>query len=200
MKKAGSYTSLIDQLKQLEYHLDNMIDIIETYSSALLHLNVQEIERITDEYHRASLKYSSLQKDLAQVLANLHSELYVQTGNNGMESNNSVGVSDDEITAMTVLRHSGIVFAFNSAVWEKFHLGELVSFNDNKTGRPALRNTVYEPQEGDMPLPSSMAVAEGGPSRSASWSSASARSPRSPAPSGCWWGGCDAAVAIRSTR
>ena len=70
-----------------------------------------------------------------------------------LESNNSVGVKDDNITAMTVLRHSGIVFAFNSDVWKKFKLGELVSFNDNKTGSPALRNTVYEPQEGDMPLP-----------------------------------------------
>ena len=70
-----------------------------------------------------------------------------------LESNNSVGVKDDNITAMTVLRHSGIVFAFNSDIWKKFKLGELVSFNDNKTGNPALRNTVYEPQEGDMPLP-----------------------------------------------
>ena len=70
-----------------------------------------------------------------------------------LESNNSVGEKDDNITAMTVLRHSGIVFAFNSDIWKKFKLGELVSFNDNKTGSPALRNTVYEPQEGDMPLP-----------------------------------------------
>ena len=70
-----------------------------------------------------------------------------------LESNNSVGEKDDNITAMTVLRHSGIVFAFNSDIWKKFKLGELVSFNDNKTGSPALRNTVYEPQDGDMPLP-----------------------------------------------
>lgn len=70
-----------------------------------------------------------------------------------LESNNSVGVDDNNITAMTVLRHSGIVFAFNSDIWKKFKLGELVSFNDNKTGSPALRNTVYEPKEGDMPLP-----------------------------------------------
>ena len=70
-----------------------------------------------------------------------------------LESNNSVGVKDSEMTAMTVLRHSGIVFAFNSEIWNKFKLGELVSFNDNKTGKPALRNTVYEPQKGDLPLP-----------------------------------------------
>lgn len=62
-------------------------------------------------------------------------------------------MKDDDITAMTVLRHSGIVFAFNSSLWEKYKLGELVGFNDNKTGKPSLRNTVYEPEAGDLPLP-----------------------------------------------
>ena len=70
-----------------------------------------------------------------------------------LESNNSVGEKDSNLTAMTVLRHSGIVFAFNSDIWNKFKLGELVSFNDNKTKKPALRNTVYDPQDGDMPMP-----------------------------------------------
>ena len=70
-----------------------------------------------------------------------------------LESNNSLGVKDSNMTAMTVLRHAGIVFAFNSSVWEKFKLGELVAFNDNQTGKPSLRNTVYEPMKGDMPLP-----------------------------------------------
>lgn len=68
-------------------------------------------------------------------------------------SNNTVNVKDDDITAMTVLRHAGIVFAFNSSLWEKYKLGELVGFNDNKTGKPSLRNTVYEPEAGDLPLP-----------------------------------------------
>ena len=36
-----------------------------------------------------------------------------------LESNNSVGVKDSNITAMTVLRHSGIVFAFNSEILEE---------------------------------------------------------------------------------
>ena len=31
--------------------------------------------------------------------------------------------------------------------------GEPVLFSYNAKGKPALRNTVYEPQEGDMPLP-----------------------------------------------
>jgi len=38
-----------------------------------------------------------------------------------LESNNSVGVEDSNMTAMTVLRHSGIVYAFNSDIWNKFN-------------------------------------------------------------------------------
>lgn len=69
------------------------------------------------------------------------------------ESNNSTGALDSEITAMTVLRHSGIAFAFNSDLWNKFNLGTVFNFNDNDTGKPSLRNTVYDPKPGDMPLP-----------------------------------------------
>lgn len=69
------------------------------------------------------------------------------------ESNNSTGAPDSEITAMTVLRHSGIAFAFNSDLWNKFNLGTVFNFNDNATGKPSLRNTVYDPKPGDMPLP-----------------------------------------------
>ena len=39
-------------------------------------------------------------------------------------SNNETGSPDNDITAMTVLRHSGIVFAFDSTRWEKYKLGE----------------------------------------------------------------------------
>ena len=68
-------------------------------------------------------------------------------------SNNETGSPDSDITAMTVLRHSGIAFSFNSSVWEKYALGEHFKVNDPKTGKASLRNHVYNPQEGDMPLP-----------------------------------------------
>ena len=68
-------------------------------------------------------------------------------------TNNETGVPDEEITAMTVLRHSAIPFALDSSVWEKYKLGEFFQINDNSTGNPSLRNPMYEPQEGDMPLP-----------------------------------------------
>jgi len=68
-------------------------------------------------------------------------------------TNNLTGVPDEEITAMTVIRHSAIAFALKSSLWEKYKLGEFFGINDNSTGKPSLRNPMYEPQEGDFPLP-----------------------------------------------
>ncbi|NJB70261.1 hypothetical protein GGR42_000723 [Saonia flava] len=68
-------------------------------------------------------------------------------------SNNETGSTDDDITAMTVLRHDAIPFAFNSALWKKYNLGEVFGVTDNTTKEPALRNPYYEPQEGDFPMP-----------------------------------------------
>jgi hypothetical protein len=54
---------------------------------------------------------------------------------------------------MTVLRHSAIPFAMKSELWEKYKLGEFVGVNDPQTNKPSLRNTMYEPKEGDLPVP-----------------------------------------------
>jgi len=67
-------------------------------------------------------------------------------------SNNETGSNDNDITAMTVLRHDGIPFAFNSSLWKKYPLGEV--FHVKKAdGSNYERNPYYEPQEGDFPLP-----------------------------------------------
>ena len=68
-------------------------------------------------------------------------------------SNNLLGVPDEEITAMTVLRHSAIPFALEDRIWDKYNLGAFFGINDNSTGNPSKRNTVYEPQDGDFPVP-----------------------------------------------
>ena len=54
---------------------------------------------------------------------------------------------------MTVPRHTAIPYAFNSDVWSKYPIGKVFGINDNSTGKPSIRNTVYEPQKGDLPLP-----------------------------------------------
>ncbi len=67
-------------------------------------------------------------------------------------SNNQTGSADDDITAMSVLRHSAVPFALKSELWEKYQLGAMVQVMDNQTQKPALRNPFYEPQSGDMPM------------------------------------------------
>jgi len=68
-------------------------------------------------------------------------------------SNNETNTPDEDMTAVCVIRHKAIPFAFNDALWEKYNLGEMFGVNDNAAGKPSLRNTVYEPQDGDFPLP-----------------------------------------------
>ncbi|NQW26772.1 MAG: Tat (twin-arginine translocation) pathway signal sequence containing protein [Flammeovirgaceae bacterium] len=68
-------------------------------------------------------------------------------------SNNETGSADSDITAMTVFRHSGLMYAFNDQIWKKYQLGAIAGVNDPYTDAPSLRNTVYEPKEKDFPLP-----------------------------------------------
>ena len=68
-------------------------------------------------------------------------------------SNNATGSKDSEITAMTVFRHTGLMYAFKDEIWKKYKLGAMVGINDSYTDSPSLRNTVYEPKENDFPLP-----------------------------------------------
>jgi len=68
-------------------------------------------------------------------------------------TNNGTGTPDDDMTAVTVLRHEAIPYAMEDRLWEKYKFGEVFKITDNSTGAPSLRNTVYEPQDGDFPLP-----------------------------------------------
>lgn len=68
-------------------------------------------------------------------------------------TNNETGSKDQDITAMTVFRHSAIGLAFNDAIWEKYALGTALKITDVITQKPSLRNPYYEPKTGDFPLP-----------------------------------------------
>lgn len=68
-------------------------------------------------------------------------------------TNNGTGTDDNDMTAMTVLRHSALGLALEDRLWEKYHLGEVFGVKDNATGKPSLRNPYYEPKEGDFPMP-----------------------------------------------
>ncbi|RIV43000.1 Tat (twin-arginine translocation) pathway signal sequence containing protein [Flagellimonas pelagia] len=67
-------------------------------------------------------------------------------------SNNEMGSPDNDVTAMTVLRHDAIPIALHDDLWKKYPLGEM--FHVKKAdGTVYDRNPYYEPQEGDFPLP-----------------------------------------------
>ena len=68
-------------------------------------------------------------------------------------SNNETKTPDEDMTAVCVIRHSAIAYAFKDSLWEKYNLGEMFSITDNAAQKPSLRNTVYEPKVGDFPLP-----------------------------------------------
>jgi intracellular sulfur oxidation DsrE/DsrF family protein len=68
-------------------------------------------------------------------------------------TNNETGVTDNDMTAMVVLRHNAIPFAMEDRLWKKYNLGEVFKITDNTTGKAALRNPFYIPQEGHFPAP-----------------------------------------------
>lgn len=68
-------------------------------------------------------------------------------------TNNETNVPDSDMTAMVVLRHNAIPFALEDSVWKTYKLGEVFKITDNRTGKPAIRNPYYVPQEGDFPNP-----------------------------------------------
>ena len=68
-------------------------------------------------------------------------------------TNNETGTPDEDMTAMTVLRHSAVPYAYEDRLWEKYALGEFFELNDNSTNAPSVRNLVYEPKDGDFILP-----------------------------------------------
>jgi hypothetical protein len=67
-------------------------------------------------------------------------------------TNNGTGTPDEDMTAVTVLRHEALPIAFEDRLWEKYPLGEVFEMNDS-SGKPYKRNPFYEPQDGDFPLP-----------------------------------------------
>ena len=67
-------------------------------------------------------------------------------------TNNGTGTPDEDMTAMTVLRHNAIPIAFEDRLWQKYPLGKVFEVNTS-SGEPYSRNPYYEPQEGDFPMP-----------------------------------------------
>lgn len=67
--------------------------------------------------------------------------------------NQASKLSDRDLSAVTVLRHSAIPIGFTDPIWAKYKLGEAFGIKDPKTKAPAVRNPYYHPHEGELMFP-----------------------------------------------
>lgn len=68
-------------------------------------------------------------------------------------TNAGTGSPAKDCTAVVILRHTAIAYAFESRIWEKYHFGDLFGADDPKTKAPSLRNPFWQPHPGDFVLP-----------------------------------------------
>jgi hypothetical protein len=57
-----------------------------------------------------------------------------------------------QIGTVMVLRHFAMPFALNDAMWAKYKIGQNIKFNDPLTKAPAVRNIMYKPKPGTLPI------------------------------------------------
>lgn len=68
-------------------------------------------------------------------------------------TNESYGTTDADNSAVIVLRHAGIPFAMESAMWAKYKFGQAFKINDPATKGPAIRHPLIHAKAGDLPIP-----------------------------------------------
>lgn len=60
--------------------------------------------------------------------------------------------ADMPVGAVVVLRHFAMPFALNSALWERYKIGEGIKLMDPQTNKPATRNPFYQAPAGSLPI------------------------------------------------
>lgn len=68
-------------------------------------------------------------------------------------TNETYGTSDADNSVVIVLRHAGIPFAMESAMWAKYKLGQTFKITDPATKGPAIRHPLIHLKPGDVPIP-----------------------------------------------
>ena len=67
--------------------------------------------------------------------------------------NEMTGTPEKDCSAVVVLRHDAIPYAFEDRIWEKYKLGEHFKVNDPATKAPAIRNPFAKPKLDEYKLP-----------------------------------------------
>src|SRR2546422_9152088 len=68
-------------------------------------------------------------------------------------TNETYGTTDADNTVVIVLRHSGIPYAMESAMWAKYRFGDAFKITDPATKGPAVRHPLIHLKPGDVPIP-----------------------------------------------
>ncbi len=68
-------------------------------------------------------------------------------------TNETYGTSDADNTVVIVVRHAGIPFAMESAMWAKYKFGQAFKITDPATKGPAIRHPLIHLKPGDVPIP-----------------------------------------------
>jgi len=68
-------------------------------------------------------------------------------------TNGATGTQEADLGILNVFRHHGMVYGLNDETIKKYNLGEFFNLIDPITGKPAVRNPYYTPEDGVFPLP-----------------------------------------------
>ncbi|HXB92917.1 MAG TPA: hypothetical protein VNU72_11535 [Puia sp.] len=68
-------------------------------------------------------------------------------------TNTATGTPEKNTSVVVVLRHDGIPYAFQDAIWAKYKFGELFKADDPATKAPAVRNPFWKPKTGEYKVP-----------------------------------------------
>ncbi|SMO56236.1 hypothetical protein [Solitalea koreensis] len=68
-------------------------------------------------------------------------------------TNAKTGTPEKDCSAVVVLRHEGMPYAFNDSLWAKYKFGEFFKAEDPMTKSAAVRNPFWQPKPGDFKVP-----------------------------------------------
>lgn len=68
-------------------------------------------------------------------------------------TNKSLGVADNDVKAVIILRHDAIPLGMESSLWDKYKFGEFFDIKDEASKSPLTMNPFWKAKEGSLPLP-----------------------------------------------
>ncbi|HEX5282237.1 MAG TPA: hypothetical protein VFW28_19315 [Micropepsaceae bacterium] len=80
-------------------------------------------------------------------------DIYAINGGFPLDFVNNFLIPNESATAVLIFRHKAIPYALNSAIWQKYRIGESLHIIEVKTKAPIARNPWFEPEPGALVNP-----------------------------------------------